>query len=67
MVVILTGVWWNLSVVLICISFMSRDDEHFFYVFFWPFLTSYLGKRSAYVLFWSQQWDCTYVIWHLAL
>jgi hypothetical protein len=24
MVAILTGVWWNLSVVLICISFMAR-------------------------------------------
>jgi hypothetical protein len=25
---------WNLSVVLICISFMARDGEHFFHVFF---------------------------------
>jgi hypothetical protein len=24
---------WNLSVVLICISFMARDAEHFFIVF----------------------------------
>jgi hypothetical protein len=29
MVVILTGVRWNLSVVLICISFIARDGEHF--------------------------------------
>jgi hypothetical protein len=29
-VIILTGVGWNLSVVLICISFMARDGEHFF-------------------------------------
>jgi hypothetical protein len=28
---------WNLSVVLICISFIARDGEHFFHVFFWPF------------------------------
>jgi hypothetical protein len=30
MVVILTGVRWNLSVVLIYISLMARDGEHFF-------------------------------------
>jgi hypothetical protein len=33
---ILIGLRWNLSVVLICISFMSRDGEHFF-MWFWPF------------------------------
>jgi hypothetical protein len=30
MMAILTGVKWNLSVVLICISVMARDGEHFF-------------------------------------
>jgi hypothetical protein len=25
---------WNLSVVLICISFITRDGEHFFIMFF---------------------------------
>jgi hypothetical protein len=29
MMAILTGVRWNLSVVLTCISFMARDGEHF--------------------------------------
>jgi hypothetical protein len=31
---ILTGVRWNLSVVLICISFIARDGEHFFQLCF---------------------------------
>jgi hypothetical protein len=36
MITILTGVRWNLSVILIRISFMARDGEHFF-MCFWPF------------------------------
>jgi hypothetical protein len=30
---ILTGVRWNLSVVLICISSIARDGEHFLMCF----------------------------------
>jgi hypothetical protein len=33
---LLTGVRWNLSVLLICISFIARVGEHFF-MCFWPF------------------------------
>jgi hypothetical protein len=33
MIAILTGVKQNLSVVLICISFMARDGEHFLMCF----------------------------------
>jgi hypothetical protein len=32
MIAILTGVRWNLSVLLICISFIVNDGEHFFFM-----------------------------------
>jgi hypothetical protein len=52
MVAILTGVSWKLRV-LICISFMARDGEHFF-MFFWPFglLFEKIVSFSCLFLYW---------------
>jgi hypothetical protein len=44
---ILTGVKWNLSVVLMCILFMAGDGEHFF-MFFLPF--EFLLLRKFYLV-----------------
>jgi hypothetical protein len=41
MIAILTGVRWNLSAVLICISFMARDGEHFFMCFLAIWISSF--------------------------
>jgi hypothetical protein len=41
MTAILAKVWWNLSVVLICISFIARDGEHFFMCFLSIWISSF--------------------------
>jgi hypothetical protein len=41
MVAILTRVRWNLSMFLICISFMARDGEHFFMYFLAIWISSF--------------------------
>jgi hypothetical protein len=53
---ILTGVKWNLTVVLICISFMARDGEHFFMCFLALRISSFekvLFSAVAHFLFGS--------------
>jgi hypothetical protein len=52
MIAILTGVKWNLSVVLICIFFMARDGEHFFMYFFLPLGFLPFKKFSCPFLYW---------------
>jgi hypothetical protein len=47
MMAILTVVRWNLNMVLICISVMARDSEHFFMCFF-SYLDFVLRKSSVH-------------------
>jgi hypothetical protein len=49
MIAILTGVRYNLSVVLIRISFMLRDGEHFFMCFLTIWISSFEKVRFSSV------------------
>jgi hypothetical protein len=41
MMAVLTGMRWNLSVLLICISIMTRDGDHFFMCFLATWISSF--------------------------
>jgi hypothetical protein len=57
MIAILTGVKWNLSVVLICISFMARDGEHFLIYFVYY----YIDKFSKLPIFTKNSTLCNHI------